>query len=228
MIFFDSAYLIFAIPGLIIGVIAQIFLSYAYGKFSKIKSGSNLTGKEVAEVLNRGEGFNVSFKTTPGKLNDYYDPRNHLVNLSEDNARNTSIANVAVVAHEFGHVQQKASGSFLFKFRSALVPAVNIGSNLGIILIMVGVVISLSSLSLLGLLLFSLTTVFTLITLPLEIDASRRGMNFIKKYNLIDLSKLGGARAVLSAAALTYVAALVSSIGQLIYFYLQVQGSSRD
>ncbi len=228
MIFFDPLYLLFAIPGLLIGLGAQAFLRYAYGRFSKVSGGTNMTGMQVADLINKGEGFNVGFKTTPGKLNDYYDPRNHLVNLSEDNARNTSIANIAVVAHEFGHVQQKASGSFMFKFRSALVPATNIGSNLGIILIMIGLLFSLGSLAWIGLIFFSLTTLFTFVTLPLELDASRRGMNLIKKYNLIDSSGMGGARAVLSAAAMTYVAALVSSIGQLLYFYLQVQAANRD
>ncbi len=224
----DQLYFIIAIPGLLIGLGAQLFLNYAYGRFSAVRTGSGLTGMQAAELINRGEGFNVSFKTTLGRLNDHYDPTNHLVNLSSDNATNSSVANLAVVAHEFGHVQQRIKGSFMFKIRTALVPAVNIGSNLGIILIILGIAISFSSLAWLGLLLFSLTTIFTFVTLPIELDASRRGMNLIRKYNLIETSNLGGARAVLSAAALTYVAALVSSLGQLLYFFLQVQGSNRD
>jgi hypothetical protein len=171
-------------------------------------------------------GFGVSFITTPGKLNDYYNPITHTVNISQDNSVNDSVANIAVVAHEFGHVQQKQSGSLLFKFRSGLVPAVNIGSKLGVILIIIGVALAFSGLAWLGIGLFALTTLFSIVTLPLEIDASRRGMNIIKELNLIDVNRMGGARAVLTAASLTYVAALVTSLGQLLYFIMQVQ--SRD
>lgn len=226
MFYFDPLFLLFALPGLIIGLLAQAFLTYAYSRFSNESSGSGLTGMEAAKLLNDKENFGVSFITTPGKLNDHYNPVNHTVNVSQDNAINGSVANIAVVAHEFGHVQQRMSGSLLFKFRSSLVPAVNIGSNLGIVLIIIGIALSFSGLAWIGIGLFALTTLFSLITLPLEIDASRRGMDFIRKHNLINIDRHGGARAVLSAAALTYVAALVTSIGQLLYFIMQVQ--SRD
>jgi Zn-dependent membrane protease YugP len=223
----DPLYIILSLPGLIIGLIAQFMLKYSYGKYSKISAGSNLTGQQAAELLNRNENFGVSFQVTPGQLNDYFDPSKHLVNLSQDNAVNMSVANIAVVAHEFGHVQQKQSGANLFKLRSTLVPAVNIGSTLGIILIMIGVGIALSGLAWAGVILFSLTTLFSLVTLPIEIDASKRGMELIKKHNLIAANQLGGAKTVLRAAALTYFAGLVASIGQLLYFVMMVQQSER-
>lgn len=225
MYFFDPVYLLFIIPGLIVGLIAQFFLWYAYGRFSKIKAKSGLTGYDAAVIINDKENFGVSFITTPGRLNDHYNPASHTVNISGDNATNNSVASIAVVAHEFGHVQQREVGNILFKIRTALVPAVNIGSSLGYLLIIIGIAIEFFDLSVLGLLLFSLTTVFTLLTLPIELDASRRGMRFLKEYNLIAADQFGGARAVLSAAALTYVATLISSLGQLLYFIMRVQGS---
>jgi Zn-dependent membrane protease YugP len=223
----DPLYILLSLPGLIIGLIAQFLLKYSYGKYSKVSAGSNITGQQAAEILNSKENFGVSFKTTPGQLNDYFDPSKHLVNLSQDNAVNMSVANIAVVAHEFGHVQQKQSGANLFKLRTTLVPAVNIGSSLGIILIMIGIAIAVSGLAWAGVILFSLTTLFSLVTLPIEIDASKRGMELIKKHNLIAVNQLGGAKTVLTAAALTYFAGLVSSIGQLMYFVMMVQQSDR-
>ena len=222
---FDPVYLIFIIPGLIVGLLAQFFLWYAYGRFSRVSASSGVTGFDAAKIINEGEGFGVEFITTPGKLNDHYNPVSHVVNISSDNATNSSVASIAVVAHEFGHVQQKINASSLFSIRSALVPAVNLGSNLGYILIVIGIVLSFFELSVVGLALFSLTTIFSLVTLPIEIDASRRGLNLLKKYNLVAVDQMGGARAVLSAAAMTYVAALISSLGQLLYFFMRVQGS---
>ncbi len=226
--YFDPLYIIFALPGLVIGIIAQILLSYSYGRYSKEPAGTNLTGMAAAELINEKENFGVKFITTPGKLNDYFNPVNNTVNLSEDNAINMSVANIAVVAHEFGHVQQKNVGSNLFKLRSVMVPVVNFGSGLGIILVMIGLALALTGLAYLGIILFATTTLFSLVTLPIEIDASRRGMELIKKHNLITFDQLGGAKTVLTAAALTYFAALVASIGQLLYFIMLVQGSNRD
>lgn len=225
---FDPLFLIFAIPGLLIGLFAQMYLKSAYGKYSQIRAGSNMTGMDAAKLLNEKENFKVGFKTTPGQLNDHFDPVNHIINLSEDNATNMSVANIAVVAHEFGHVQQKAVGSTIFGLRSALVPVVNIGSNLGIFLVVLGLMLSFTGLAWLGLFLFSFTTIFTLVTLPLELDASRRAMILIDKYNLVSPELRAGAREVLTAAALTYVAALVASAGQLLYYFMLVQNSSRD
>ncbi len=220
---FDPLYLVLALPGLAIGIVAQVLLWISFNRYSRISAGSNHTGMQAAELINEKEGFGVSFITTPGSLNDYYNPLTHQVNVSQDNAVNDSVANIAVVAHEFGHVQQKQTGSTLFKIRTVMVPAVNIGSTLGFLLIVLGLAIAATGLAWAGILLFSLTTVFSLLTLPIEVDASKRGMEIIKKYNLIAESKMGGAKIVLSAAALTYFASLVASIGQLLYFVMLVQ-----
>ncbi len=218
MFYFDPLYLIFALPGLVIGLIAQFMISSAYSRYSKISSGSGYTGIEAAKVIAQGEGFNVDIQVTPGYLNDFFNPMNNTVNLSQDNASSDSVANIAVVAHEFGHVQQKYSAAGLFAIRSAMVPAVNIGSSLGYILFILGLVLSVTSLSWIGIALFSFTTLFTLVTVPVEIDASIRGLNLIRKYRLIAEDEIGGAKSVLTGAALTYVAALVQSLGQLLYF----------
>lgn len=228
MFFFDPIYLLFIAPGLIIALIAQGLLWYAYGKYSGVNAGSNLTGIDAAKKINQNEGFGVSMQVTPGKLNDYYNPVDHLVNVSEDNATNQSVANIAVVAHEFGHVEQKVQGSNLFRIRSFMVPAVNIGSQLGIILVIAGLAISFTGLAWLGVILFGLTTIFSLVTLPIEIDASVRGMRIIKKHNLISHDKLGGAKWVLTAAAMTYFAGLIQSIGQLAYYAMLVSGRGRE
>jgi len=221
----DPIFVLFAIPGLLLGLIAQGLLWYAYGRYSKVAGGKGITGMQAAEMINQNDNFGVSFITTPGKLNDYYNPANNQVNLSQDNAVNGSVANIAVVAHEFGHVEQKHSGNALFKIRGLLVPTVNFGSTLGIILVMIGLAIAATGLAWIGVALFATTTLFSLVTLPIEIDASRRGMGILKRHNLIDTSKLGGARVVLAAAALTYFAGLVASIGQLLYYVMLVQGS---
>lgn len=227
---FDPLYFVFALPGLILGIIAQLLIKGAYSTQSKVNAGSNLTGRQAAELINREEGFGVSFIETPGQLNDYFDPSKNVVNISSDNSTNMSVANIAVVAHEFGHVQQKASGNALFKFRGMLVPVVQFGGNFGLILVMIGLGIGASAIGLVnvGLVLFASTTLFSFITLPIEIDASRRGMKLIEKYNLIDSEHRGGAKSVLTAAALTYFSALVASIGQLLYFIMLAQGNNRD
>ncbi len=220
---FDPLYFLFILPGLLIGIVAQILLKFSYSQYSKVNAQSGLTGMQAAELINQKEGFGVKFMSTEGQLNDYFDPVNHVVNISSDNAVNQSVANIAVVAHEFGHVQQKQVGQSLFKIRTALVPAVNFGSGIGYFLIILGLVLSIVNLSYIGIALFSLTTIFSLVTLPIEIDASRRGLKLIQKHNLVATSQIGGAKMVLMAAALTYFAGLVQSLGQLLYFIMLTQ-----
>lgn len=222
--FIDPLYLFFILPGLFIGIIAQLLVWIFYSTYSRESAGSNLTGLQAASLINEREGFNVKIVTTNGHLNDYFNPLTNTVNLSADNATNASVANIAVAAHEFGHVEQKFKSSILFGIRSFMVPAVNVGSSIGYLFIILGIILSISGLAWLGILMFSLTTIFMLITVPVEIDASVRGMNLIKKYNLINTGRLGGARLVLFAASLTYIAALVQSLGQLLYFINLVQG----
>jgi Zn-dependent membrane protease YugP len=227
MFYLDPLYLIFALPGLILALLAQLLVWIAYNTYSRESAGTGITGVDAAKIIAQKEQWNVGLQTSPGKLNDFFNPVNNTVNLSEDNLRSGSIANIAVVAHEFGHVEQKFSASAIFKVRTAMVPLVNIGSSLGYILFFIGLILSILSLAQVGLVLFALTTLFALVTLPLEFDASRRGLNLIKKHNLIESNKRSGARLVLAAAALTYIAGFVSSLLNLLYF-VALLNRSRD
>ncbi|BCX13590.1 MAG: zinc metallopeptidase [Candidatus Dojkabacteria bacterium] len=224
---FDPLWLLFTVPGLIIALFAQLFVWFAYNKYSRVKANSNLTGAQVADLINNNENFGVDLMVSNGKLNDYFNPLTNRVNISSANAVSDSVASIAVVAHEFGHVQQKAQSSMLFRLRTLIAPSVGFGANVGYILIILGLALSIIDLAWMGVILFSLTTVFAFLTLPIEIDASRRALKLIQKYNLIQ-SDLSGARIVLTAAALTYVAGLIQSLGQLLYFVFLVSSRSRE
>jgi hypothetical protein len=217
-------YYYFVLPGLILAIIAQILVWVRYSKYSKISAGTDITGLDAAKIIKEKSNFPVEIHTTQGKLGDHFDPRNDTVNISSDNITSGSVANIAVVAHEFGHVEQKFSSSLIFRLRGVMVPVVNIGSNLGYILFFVGLIFNALNLAQLGLILFASTTVFALVTLPVEFNASSRGMRFIKEYNLIEKDKLSGAKKVLSAAALTYIASFVTSILNLLYYVNILQG----
>ena len=218
MYYIDPMYFYFALPGLILGLIAQFLISIRYNKYSKIPAESHMTGLDAAELIKDREDFPIDIATNQGKLQDNFDPRKDIVNISSDNINSNSVANIAVVAHEFGHVGQKFSSSFLFKLRTFMVPVVNIGSSLGYMLFFVGLILNALNLAQIGLILFASTTVFALVTLPVEFDASKRGLKFIKKYNLIEADKQSGAKKVLNAAALTYVASFVTSLLNLLYY----------
>ena len=218
MYYINPMYFYFALPGLILGLIAQFLISIRYNKYSKIPAESHMTGLDAAELIRDREDFPIDIATNQGKLQDNFDPRKDIVNISSDNINSNSVANIAVVAHEFGHVGQKFSSSFLFKLRTFMVPVVNIGSSLGYVLFFVGLILNALNLAQIGLILFASTTVFALVTLPVEFDASKRGLKFIKKYNLIEADKQSGAKKVLNAAALTYVASFVTSLLNLLYY----------
>lgn len=218
MYYIDPMYFYFALPGLILGLIAQFLISIRYNKYSKIPAESHMTGLDAAELIRDREDFPIDIATNQGKLQDNFDPRKDIVNISSDNINSNSVANIAVIAHEFGHVGQKFSSSFLFKLRTFMVPVVNIGSSLGYMLFFVGLILNALNLAQIGLILFASTTVFALVTLPVEFDASKRGLKFIKKYNLIEADKQSGAKKVLNAAALTYVASFVTSLLNLLYY----------
>jgi hypothetical protein len=223
--YYDPTYILYAIPIFIISIICQIWINSSYARNAAKSPGTNLTGKDAAEIIRSKNNFPVDIIVQGKALSDHFDPSKDTVSISTE-ALKSSVADIAVVAHEFGHVQQKFSNSILFKFRNGLVPIVNIGSNLGLIFIIVGLTIELLNLAQLGLILFSLTTVFAFITIPIERDATRRGLNFIKEYNLIDKDEISGAKSVLNAASMTYVASLLSSLMNLFYYASRVR--SRD
>jgi uncharacterized protein len=214
---FDPVYFLFLIPGLLLGIIAQIWITSSFSKYSKLSAGTNNTGIDAAEKIKKGEGYPVDIQVKGDALSDHFDPKNNIVSISTA-AREGSVAAIAVVAHEFGHVQQKFEKSLLFNIRMGLVPIVNIGSRLGYILIIAGLLLNILNLAELGLILFASTTLFALVTLPIEIDASKKGIAFVRKYNLIEEDRMRGAKSVLYAAGTTYLASLLISLLTLLYY----------
>lgn len=229
MVGFNLNYLIFMLPGLILSLWAQAKVQGAYRKWGQVRNYSNLTGMDTAEQLLPRIGLSdVSLARTRGTLSDFYDPGKNTLNLSQGVADQPSVAAMAVTAHELGHALQKKEGYALMRVRSAIVPVVNLGSSLGIILILIGLVLSFTPLAYAGLVLFGTTTVFSLVTLPVELNASERARAMLAENGLVaNDQERQGVDQVLSAAAWTYVAGLATSILQLLYFVSLVGGGSR-
>lgn len=229
MFFFDSQYLIMVLlPTLILSGLAQFFVRSAYSKWSQVANGSNLAGPEVAQRIMRHAGLTASLELTPGELSDHYDPTNHVVRMSPMVAQTRSIAAMAIVAHELGHVQQHQEGSALIQARSFLLPAVQISPLLSYGMIMAGLFFNLTGLAWLGIAFFGVSVIFMLLTLPVEFDASRRGLALLKDAGLMmDADDRDGSRQILTAAALTYVAAAITAILQLLY-YVSLVNRRRD
>jgi Zn-dependent membrane protease YugP len=224
--FFDPTYLCFMAPGLLLVMFASWYVNAAYGKWGRVGVRSGLTGTQAAQrLIARGNLAGVQIQTVGGNLTDNYDPRDKVLHLSQGVASNASVAAVAVAAHELGHAMQDADDYFPLRFRAALVPAVNIGSWLGWIMIFAGLLLRLTNLAWLGVLVFSGGAVFALATLPVELNASARAKRLLAETGIIvgeDEQK--GVNSVLNAAALTYVAGLAAALLQLLYFVSLVGG----
>ncbi len=232
-------YIIFMLPALLLGLWAQFLVKSRFNKFSKVMSSRGLTGAEAAKlVLNSGGVYDVRIGRVLGSMTDYYDPKSNSISLSDTVHSNRSVAAIGVAAHEAGHALQYANNYAPIKLRMAIIPFCNIGSALGPILIVVGFMISYAAESanvelgqliyLVGLILFSAVALFQLATLPVELNASRRAMAALEEGNVLDDDELKGARKVLTAAALTYVAALVSAIMQVLYYASRYRPNNRD
>lgn len=219
--FFDPNYLFFVlIPTLIISFAAQAYVKSAYSKWSKARNGAGLSGVQVAErIFSSTDVQSVRLEGTPGQLSDHYDPRAGVVRLSQDIATVPSIASMAVVAHELGHVQQHQQRSILITARNFLVPAVQISPQVGYLMILIGFLLNVTGLIWLGILFFGVMVIFMILTLPVEFDASRRGMILLQQSGLlVNEQDASGAKNVLTAAGLTYVAAAISAVLQLLYY----------
>jgi Zn-dependent membrane protease YugP len=225
MFFLDPTYLIFMLPAFILMMIAQGYVSGAYRKWSQVMARSRLTGAQVAQRLISASGLSVDLVGVRGKLTDNYDPRKKVLNLSEGVYNSPSVASLAITAHELGHAMQDRDGYFPLRLRAALVPAVNIGSYLGWILIFIGMIFRQTNLSWLGVLVFSGGAIFALATLPVELNASGRAKELLTNTGMIvGEDERKGVSNVLNAAALTYVAALFAAVMQLFYFISMVGG----
>lgn len=212
----DLGYYLVALVALVIGAIAQAYIRSTYKKWSKVPANVPGMGADVARrMLAEGGAGEVGITRVGGSLTDHYDPRDNRLHLSDDNYRGASVASVAVACHEAGHAIQAAEGFGLYRLRSALVPAVNIAQQGWVLVLVLGVMLNAFNLVQLAILLFAVSVVFQLVTLPVEIDASRRAVAYLSQ-NGAGLDEQG-ARKVLTAAALTYVAAALTSIIQLLY-----------
>lgn len=209
--------MIFVIPGLLLGLWAQMRVSSAFKKYSAVHAHNGMSAEEVARsMLNRSGCGEVSVRTVSGNLTDHYDPRNNTLRLSDGVYGSTSVAAIGVAAHECGHAMQQHEDYAPLKLRSALVPVVNLGSNLYFPIFLLGLVFSWEPLLYVGIACFALTLVFALVTLPVEFNASGRALSVLEEQGYLSRDEMDGARAVLNAAAMTYVAAAISSLLQLV------------
>ncbi len=221
MFYIDPVYFWYVfIPTLLISVGVQIYLRSTFSKWSKVKNSSGIVGPQVAQQLYARTSLKpVRLERVKGSMTDHFDPGNNVVRLSDPVATQPSVASMAVTAHELGHVQQYQTGSGLIKMRGFLLPALQFSPTISYIAILFGLWFNMTGLLWLGILFFGLMVLFSILTLPVEIDASRRGTKLLQEAGMMqDVNDAKGTRAVLTAAALTYLAAAVTSILQLLYY----------
>ena len=227
--FFDMNYIIIVLPAIIFSLIASSKVNSTFKKYSKVRAASGMTGAEVARRILDANGLsNVSIEQVSGSLTDHYDPRANVIRLSQPVYGSSSVAAIGVAAHETGHAVQYAVGYSPIKLRAAIIPMTNIGSKLAMPLIILGLILSATAakyitIAYAGIICFSLSALFQLVTLPVEFNASRRALDTIESFGVLSSSEQEGARKVLSAAAMTYVAALAVSLAQLLRLLLMVQ-----
>lgn len=217
--FYDLTYLIYLAPVMLLSLIAQMLVSSSFKKYSKINSQRGLTGREAARMILDQNGLrDVQIQQIQGNLTDHFDPRSNVIRLSEPVYNSASIAAVGIAAHEAGHAVQHKTGYVFIKLRMAIIPVCNLGSSLAPILIIVGLLMNSLQLYYAGIIAFGAVAFFQLVTLPVEFNASRRAVAILESNRTLSADELKGARKVLSAAALTYVAALLTSVMQIFYF----------
>jgi hypothetical protein len=218
--YINSSYIMFMLPAFILMLLVQLYVKSAYGKWSKVPARSRFNGSQAAERLIHTGGLNnVRVEGVQGNLTDHYDPRSKVLRLSQGVYSGNSVAALAIAAHELGHAMQDKEGYFPLRLRAAMVPAVNIGSYLGWILILIGILLSYVQVAWLGVAVFSMGALFSLATLPVELNASARAKRLLVESGLIvGEDEMRGVNNVLNAAALTYVAALITAVLQLLYW----------
>ncbi|MEN8614903.1 zinc metallopeptidase [Dehalogenimonas sp. THU2] len=221
-------YLAFIIPPLLLMLYAQWRVSSTFGKYSKVANDRGMTGLAAARwLLDQHNLQNVQVELSKGKLSDHYDPRSKVLRLSPDVANKASVAALGIVAHEVGHAVQHATAYAPLKVRNAMYPVASLGSKFGFLLVFVGLILSITNLAWAGVALFGAAVLFSVITLPVEFNASTRARTMLRSTGLVSVSEASGASAVLSAAALTYVAAMLQAVMQLLYFVMLLVGGRR-
>ena len=220
---FDYTYLIFCLPPLLLALWAQYKVKSTFAQYSKVASDRGMTGRDAARLILDANGlYDVPVSRISGELTDHFDPRENVIRLSDNVCDVRSAAAVGVAAHEAGHAVQYAVGYGPMKLRSALVPVTNIGSRLSMPLVLLGILLSFEPLAYVGVILFSATAIFQLVTLPVEFDASRRALAALEGAGM-SAEGVKSAKKVLSAAALTYVAALLTAVGNLLRLLVLVR-----
>ena len=225
--YFDVTYLIYTLPAVILALWAQAKVKSTFKKYSGVTSARRMTGAEAARRILDANGLrNVQINRVAGSLTDHFDPRTNTVNLSASVYDSPSVAAIGVAAHESGHAVQHAVGYGPMKLRAAIIPITNIGSKLAVPLIIIGILLSFVELAYVGCICFATAAVFQLVTLPVEFNASSRALNSIETSGILSSQEMSGARKVLSAAAMTYVAALATALLELLYWVSKVNGRS--
>lgn len=218
---FGPLYLAFALPGMILAIIATLLTRFTFAKYSKVGASSGLSGAEAARQMLDSQGIHdVKIEMTQGFLSDHYDPRDNTLRLSPAVYQGQSLSSIGVACHEAGHALQKAHKYAPLHIRSALVPATQFGSQLAMPLLMLGMVLHFPVLLKLGILLFSAAVIFSIVTLPVEWNATARAKRLMVSSGVVSRAELPQAGAVLNAAFLTYVAAAVTAVLQLLYYLL--------
>lgn len=233
MFFYDYYYVVLVVPMLILSLIAQGMVSSRFSKYSRVLTSRNLTASEAArQILDQNGLYDVKIEAISGNLTDHYDPKANVIRLSDSVRNSSSVAAVGVAAHEAGHAVQHATGYVPIKVRNAFVPIANLGSKLGIPLIIIGFL--LAGFSYLGdfvinfgIIFFSAAVLFQILTLPVEFDASGRAIRILSDSGYLEYDEVKTVKKVLSAAAMTYVAAAATSIAQLLRFILLANNSRR-
>ncbi|KPV51881.1 zinc metallopeptidase [Kouleothrix aurantiaca] len=236
-LFFNFQYLIFMLPAIGLALFAQWKVKSTYQKFSQVRNMQNMTGADVARVLMRNEGLDyVQVEMIPGDLTDHYDPRGKIMRLSAGSSQTPSVAAMAVVAHELGHAMQDKQGYFWLQLRSGIVGIANIGSSFGTILVFIGLMFGAAAgrggnlgftIAVAGLILMSAAVFFSLITLPVELNASSRAREMLMRNGLVTTQEAQGVSSMLNAAALTYIAGAAQAVLQLLYFASIIFGGRR-
>ena len=220
--------MILALIGLVLTIIASSRVNATFAKYNKVRCMAGLTGAQAAEkVLHMAGIYDVRIEHVSGSLTDHYDPRDKVLRLSDSTYGSTSVAAVCVAAHECGHAIQHATNYAPLEMRSAIVPAANLGSSLSWPLFLIGLFAGIQPLVTAGIVLFSLAVLFQLVTLPVEVNASSRALKMLQSTGILESDEAKGARSVLTAAAMTYVAALAGSILQLLRLII-LAGGRRD
>ena len=228
--YFDPMYFVFLLPALLLTMVAQWRVKSAYSKWAQVRNSRNVTGADVARVLLPREGLqNIGLEMTPGQLSDHYDPRADVLRLSPQVAQEPSIASMSIAAHEIGHAEQDRDGYIWMKVRAGIVPFVSVGSALGYLIFFGGLLMQISALAWIGVLMFSAGSVFALVTLPVELNASQRGMRMLTESGLITSEEeRSAARNMLTSAALTYVASAAQAVASILYYVFLLMGQSNN